>query len=257
MVMCGIVMVGKLIQDALHGRRRAIRASTTDIQVSWKWYDQSQGIVEWTFTNTGKEVESAILVRGVGLNNQCLEPYIFGEAFFPLYHYDFNVPFTTAVQPLTDNGVENNAPPLGVLSLPNGQTTVGFIFTLSPGQSWSMLEGGFANTAGPCNATMYPATPVSSTPSCYSISYNVVMQCMQYNLQAGTNYPCPPNPFQVNSILWNVPQVPILFQDNITPCNSGNGCGGGGGGGGFWSCLMNCFVNTLIRRPKARVKCPS
>ena len=221
------------VMDAAHAKWRAGNLTSTPLQVSWKWFDESQGVVEWTFTNPSDSIASGVLVRGVGLNNQCLESYVFGGAFFPLYHYDFNVPFTTSTSPLVDNGASNNIPPLGVLNA-NNQRTVGFVFTLAPKQSWSMLEGGFANTSGPCNAVMKPAVPASTVPSCWSVTYNLLMQCEQYNMQAGTNYPCPPDPFKVTSIEWTVPQVPILFQDQITPCSKSGRKG-----------LLNCIKDWL------------
>ena len=48
----------------------------SSVTVSWSWFDQSQGIVEWTFTNQGSQRESVILLRN---------GYYFGGAFGPVY----------------------------------------------------------------------------------------------------------------------------------------------------------------------------
>ena len=37
--------------------------SSSEMQVSWKWYNESQGLVEWTFTNPTDKVGSVILAR--------------------------------------------------------------------------------------------------------------------------------------------------------------------------------------------------
>jgi len=103
--------------------------------VTWEWYDKSQGIIKWTFTNTGKAQESVILLRN---------GYYFGGAFWPVYvaNPEFGVTWMTEVKPLVDNGAENNAPPIAPVTFSNGYTQVLFVFTLSGGQTWSMLEGG-------------------------------------------------------------------------------------------------------------------
>jgi len=43
-----------------------------NISVTWSWYDENQGIVEWTFHNLGRQTESVILLRN---------GYYFGGAF--------------------------------------------------------------------------------------------------------------------------------------------------------------------------------
>jgi hypothetical protein len=45
--------------------RRSVSGLTqqSSVTVSWSWFDQSQGIVEWTFTNQGSQRESVILLR--------------------------------------------------------------------------------------------------------------------------------------------------------------------------------------------------
>ena len=62
---------GNLIVEDLHKSIRPVRyslpnqaqAPLSTVSVSWKWYDQSQGVVEWTFINDGSQKESVILLR--------------------------------------------------------------------------------------------------------------------------------------------------------------------------------------------------
>lgn len=35
----------------------------SSVTVNWSWYDQSQGVVQWTFQNGDKKVHSVILLR--------------------------------------------------------------------------------------------------------------------------------------------------------------------------------------------------
>lgn len=193
--------------------------------VDWTWYDQSQGIVQWNLENTGNTIGSFILQRGASLAGVQMEDYVFGQAFNVMYLYNGNLFGTSLLQepptPLINNGVENNSPPMAVVDSPTGRS-ICFIFTLSPGQKWSMLEGGFQNGIVPSNPILIPVSIKSKTPVVLCDSYNSE-QCQGYNQQTGSNLPCPPNPWQIKSIIMetNV-NIPILIQDTITdgPCSS-------------------------------------
>ena len=106
-------------------------------QVTWSWYDKSSGTVMWTFRNPSARVQSIILFRS---------GYYFGNAYWPIYlaNQNFNVRWGKN-DPLVNLGSQQNAPPLGVVNF-NSRKLVCFIFTLNPGQDWSMLEGGFQGT---------------------------------------------------------------------------------------------------------------
>ncbi len=188
-------------------------------QVSWQWYDQTQGIVQWNFKNTGNTTTSFILQRGASLNGQQFEDYIFGQAFNVMYLYN-GQQFGTYLlqsppQPLVDQGVQNNSPPMAVVDSPNGRS-ICFIFTLAPNQEWSMLEGGFQDGITPSNPVLIPVTVKDPNPVTLCDTYNPE-QCQGYNQQAGTNLPCPPNPWQITSIIMKTDQnIPILISDQIT-----------------------------------------
>ncbi len=115
------------------------------ISVSWKWYDEKNGTVEYTFSNPGKSVRSAVLYRS---------GYYFGNAYFPVYlaNKGFRTGWSENTT-LTENGVQNNSAPVAVIDF-SVKLMIAFVFTLSPGQQWSMLEGGFQSIS-PTDVTAY------------------------------------------------------------------------------------------------------
>ena len=193
----------------------------------------ANGIVVWTLKNTGNQTGSWILQRGASLGGQQFEDYVFGQAFNVMYLYNYNLFGTSLLigtpSPLTDNGTSNNVPPMAVVDAPTGKS-ICFIFTLAPGQVWSMEEGGFTNGITPSNPQLIPVTEkqISSLTHCDTYQPS---QCQGYNQQVGTNYPCPPNPWQIMSIemLTDV-AIPILTQDTITEGSCSSGGSGGSGG---------------------------
>jgi hypothetical protein len=186
----------------------------TEIQVSWEWYDQSQGVVKWTCKNMGNALVSGLLFRAT---------YPFGNAFWPIYEDNaaFDTAFTLFAVPLTDNGVQNNSPPLAIFQNPDGTMFVAFVFTLSAGQEWSMLEGGFTNGMTPDYDSEPVFVPAAKKDSgTYTIDW-IPEQCQGYNMQAGTSLPCPVNPLKVSSAVFSIStHVHPLFNDII---NQGSG----------------------------------
>jgi hypothetical protein len=148
------------------------------IKVTWAWSDQSQGLVQWTFENTGPAQATCVLLRN---------GYYFGGAFWPVYEANpaFGVAWATALAPLVDNGAASNSPPIGVVRFADGQSQVMFLFTLAPGQSWSMLEGGFSTAEPPVFQAAPLVTLTSSGPMC--IGYDE-QQVADWDQQTGTNY---------------------------------------------------------------------
>ena len=189
--------------------------SSTEVQVSWEWYDQSQGVVKWTFVNMGDSVSSGLLFRAT---------YPFGNAFWPIYEDNpaFATSFTLMAAPLIDNGAENNSPPLAIFKNPDSSMFVAFLFTLDAGQSWSMLEGGFVDGMTPD----YDSTPmfvpaVRQSSGTFIINWDPE-QCQGYNAQAGTSLPCPSNPLSVSSGVFTISQqVAPLFNDIIQSGSQG------------------------------------
>jgi len=211
-----------IIQD-VHRSRRGTRYSISGlgqvtpsaVTVSWKWYNQSQGIVEWTFTNGGRYKESVILLRN---------GYYFGGAFAPVYLANstplcsscsggkgFGVSwiYTEPTQggvclvngeipPLMDYGSpEENAPPMAPVQFPNGQwLNFAFIFTLNPGQTWSMLEGGFSLAIPPQPQGVYQVSLGYTGPTC--VGYDP-QRVKDWDTQTGTSLQgYSPNPATFN-----------------------------------------------------------
>jgi len=150
----------------------------TDVAVSWKWSNESNGLVQWTFTNSGTTEKSVVLFRN---------GYFFGGAFWAVYldNIGFDTTIITAVSPLIDKGVQNNSPPLMVGKFTNGYGMC-FVFTLSPAQSWSMLEGGFSATMTPSGAMLYEVA-FSDNAEAMCLGYSP-QQVAQWDEQAGDNF---------------------------------------------------------------------
>lgn len=184
----------------------------------------ANGLVTWTFKNIGGTTGSWILQRGASLAGQQFENYVFGQAFNVIYLYNgtaFGTSLlTSAPVPLTDEGTANNSPPMAIVDAPSGRS-ICFVFTLSPGQTWSMEEGGFSGGVVPSNPSLIPVSVKDASVQTFCDAYQTE-QCQGYNSQAGTNFPCPPNPWQIQGILMETTtSIPILIPDTIStgPCS--------------------------------------
>lgn len=156
--------------------------AATNVSVSWSWYNEKQGTVEWTFRNSDTKEHSVMLLRN---------GYYFAGAFWPVYYANSNGRGASAanprdnfgtnfldgraqISPLVDKGVTGNNPPLALITFGNSKPTdvskansqVLFVFTLSAGQTWSMLEGGFSPSMTPSNITLHELSPVSHGNFC-------------------------------------------------------------------------------------------
>ncbi len=185
-----------------------------NISVSWSWYDEANGTVEWTFKNSSSQFISGLLFRA---------SYPFGNAFWPIYvdNPAFDTNFTSVDYPLVDNGVENNSPPLVIYSNPNSSLFAAFLFSLSAGQEWSMLESGFVDGLTPD----YDAPPVFVPAVKIGIKNYLVSwdseQCSAYNSQAQTQFPCPKNPLNITSAVFSLTNnISPLFHDIFISKNS-------------------------------------
>ena len=222
-VVRSLIGSGKLVVEDFHRSLRPTRyslpnqaqAPLSSVSVSWKWYDQSQGVVEWTFTNQGSQKESVILLRN---------GYYFGGAFAPVYlanstpicptctgsngfgtSWVYMEPVEGGVSlvngeipPLVDHGSpELNAPPMAPVEFPNGQwLNFAFIFTLNPGQIWSMLEGGFSTLMPPYPQGVYPVSLGYTGPTC--VGYDP-QRVKDWDTQTGTSLQgYSPNPATFN-----------------------------------------------------------
>lgn len=153
-----------------------------NVSVSWSWYNEKQGTVEWTFRNADTKEHSVLLLRN---------GYYFAGAFWPVYYANsdgrgasasnpndnFGTNFlngNSQIAPLVDHGVAHNNPPLGLISFDNSDpakvsasnSQVLFVFTLSPGQTWSMLEGGFSASMTPSNISLHELSSITHGDFC-------------------------------------------------------------------------------------------
>lgn len=216
-------------------RSKGYRVSQ-NVTVTWSWYDQSQGIVKWTFHNLGNVQESVILLRN---------GYYFGGAFWCLYianspplcptctgQNGFGTHLLTTSelvngQPptLVDDGVENNAPPMVPVYFANGETSIFgkgwqvlFLFTLAPGQVWSMLEGGFSTVMPPQPQGVYTVNVGYTGTMC--LGYDP-QRVKDWDTQTGTNLQgYTPNPRTFDNLVTFAPEPDapydvLPFEDNI------------------------------------------
>lgn len=183
------------------------KVQESNASVGWSWNNESGGIVQWSFSNPTSEQKSVVLLRS---------SYYFGNAYWPVYlaNAEFDTQFAQSVTPLVDNGVENNAPPLFVASI-NGKFIVAFLFTLSPGQTWSMLEGGFVDGITPSGIALYDVSNMEVKEMC--VGYDIT-QVADWDAQTQTllgGYV--PNPKTFNVVVGSISGAYIqLFNDPIS-----------------------------------------
>lgn len=188
-----------------------VRRVISPVTVTWTWENQAQGTVKWTFSNTTKATSSVVLFRS---------GYYFGNAFWPVYiaNSSFNTRFASAAEPLKDNGTSSNSPPLMVVQFHDGRYIVAFVFTLSAGQTWSMLEGGFVQGMVPENPATYAVSGLRQQEFC--LQYDET-QVTDWDQQTGTSlsgYSPNPSAFKtITGILPNSAGFVELFNDIITP----------------------------------------
>ena len=211
--------------------------------VNWEWYDQSQGLVKWTFANTGNKQGSYVLMRGAAQgtqNSTVIEAaYVFGTAFNAIYlanPEDFGTHLMTEVSPLVDKGITANSPPMALVTDSSGNRMIAFIFTLGAGQEWSMLEGGFTAGYQPATPTLVPVKFDKVATYCWA--WNSI-QCEGYNEQSGTNLPCPANPLTISTASFTA-EVPLEpeFIDQINDGNCDAGTGKSSGSAGAKTCIL-------------------
>ena len=179
----------------------------------------TSGTVTWTFKNPALRVGSWVLQRGATKNGTPFEDYVFGQSFNAVYLFN-PAQFGTALlrsipESLPERGTDNNTAPMGVVASPAGRS-ICFIFTLGPGQTWSMREGGFSNGLRPVSPVLVPVNVSSPFPQTFCYAWRPE-QCQGYNQQAGSALPCPPNPWTIQSLLFSTAkQIPVLVADRIT-----------------------------------------
>ncbi|WP_337860036.1 hypothetical protein [Ferroplasma sp.] len=189
------------------------------VEVNYTWYDKAKGIIQWNFMNTSSTARSFILLRGIEENRKVSEIYAFGNAFYPLYYKNFHVNFATKPEPLANISPETNSAPLAVINNSDSILLVAFLYTLSGGTKYSVLEGGWKGIE-PGGIKVVDAE-FAATKN-FEIKYDK-KQCALYNEESNSDYPCPENPFTVKSALMNVNNsIKPLFNDTISILRSEN-----------------------------------
>ena len=186
---------------------QSLKQPDSTLRVSWSWYNRAQGTVAWSFVNGTSAVKSFLLFRNT---------YYFGNAFWPVYlnNSSFNVNFIVKPVPLIDNGIASNSAPIAVISFPGNMEIVAFVFTLSPGQSWSILEGGFTVASPPAGFSLVEVTFNGSSQQC--ITYDE-KQVTDWDAQTGTTLQgYTPNPSTFETAVFRCSGAFVaLFNDKI------------------------------------------
>ncbi|MFG1445803.1 MAG: hypothetical protein AAE975_01340 [Thermoplasmatales archaeon] len=166
-----------------------VESISTSITATWSWYNKLMGIVSWNFKNNSAFQETAVLYRS---------GYFFGNAYFPIYLENGVSMWGTQLAPLTNRGIDRNTMPLGIVDFGQGNRIIAFLFTFDPGQSWSVLEGGFSARSPPSNGVLFGAMLEKTGSFC--IGYDP-KQVTDYDRQTSTSLKgYSPNPSYVKTV---------------------------------------------------------
>ncbi len=137
--------------------------SSGSVDVVWGWYDRRRGVVVWALNNSDSRERQVMLFRN---------SYYLGDGYWSVYYNNasFHTPFLEGrgrAPPLTQNSLQGNSPPLGLVQFDGfSQAIACFAFTLSAGQTWAMLEGGYGPSMEPSGVGLYDLSPVVSGEFC-------------------------------------------------------------------------------------------
>jgi len=162
---------------------------STDISCTWQWYNESRGIVSWNFRNDSNYQETSILYRN---------GYYFGNAFWPVYIQYGLTSWAERLSPLVQKSAERNTAPVGIVDFGNGKRLVAFLFTLAPGQEWSILEGGFTRSSPPMNAVVYGVKLEKRGKFCIGYDQSQVIDWDRQTSSSESGYS--PNPAEIDTV---------------------------------------------------------
>jgi hypothetical protein len=181
------------------------------VTASWAWTNQSAGEISWTFVNSDPyESHTVVLYRN---------GYIFGGAFWPIYlgpNSDHSM--LDGTKPIAALTVNDSSAPMGILDFDPSATTrylVAFIFTIGPGRSWSICEGGFTGvtpTAGVCYEL------VSKVAGDYCVGYDPT-RVYEWNNEVDASQGYSPNPKEFSTYAFTpepgTPEQTLGLNDSI------------------------------------------
>ncbi len=174
----------------------------------WSWYDESQGVVEWSFENSDTTSHAVIPLRNT---------YYFGDAFWPVYYSNsdgrgssatdpqdnFGTEWVNGLAPLKDDGVARNSPPICLADF---------------GETWSMVEGGFSTSMTPLGISLHGVSLKKQGRFCVGYDQTRVVD---WDSQTGTKlrgYSPDPSTFTLTEILAEsgAPYDILQFRDSYT-----------------------------------------
>jgi hypothetical protein len=200
-------------RSAVH-RISADAASTTcssagGVQVTWKWVNQTTGLIEWVFSNPTNSTRAVVLNRGATGTLEDVQSYTFGEAF--AFAYLANGLACLDSGPYSPLGPTPASLPMGIIGKTN--PIFGFIFTVDTNGTVTVQEGGFLNLKPYCDNL--PDVSFLENAK-INISYNLRGQCEDFYTQSGSSdYECVSNPFVHTWPVYQVTSGSMSGQDYI------------------------------------------
>jgi hypothetical protein len=180
------------------GRVEATYANSSgSVDVVWGWYDRRRGVVVWAFKNSSSSERQVMLFRN---------SYYFGDGYWSVYYNNasFHTPFLDGsgrAPPLTQNSLQGNSPPLALVQFDSfPQSIVCFVFTLSAGQTWAMLEGGYGPSMEPSGVSLHDLSPLVSGEFCAAYDAQAVKDWDEQTRSTLGGYS--PNPSTFNTWLF-------------------------------------------------------
>ncbi|KAK4534070.1 hypothetical protein CDCA_CDCA01G0095 [Cyanidium caldarium] len=163
--------------------------SPRGLQVSWRWVNQTLGIVLWTMHNPTDETLAVSLIRGA---HPMVPAYCFGNAFWPAY-----LSPTTAFVELGTGPYppQEELPVYMQLAILKAQKQgMCFVFTVAANSSIYFTEAGFPSPLTPYCESVVDVDFVENRQA--AVDYTVESHCALYFLQQRVlpPYCCPSNP---------------------------------------------------------------
>ena len=138
--------------------------------------DQNNGIVNWVITNGTSETKYVVIYRGAVFDNFTVEPYPFGNAYYP--DYAGIICGKTVSFPIQNL---NNIPPYSLGMINN--KIVAFVFQVPPNSQLTVAEGGFNGV----KQLIYNLVEVTPEKLHTYLVFWCLFQWFDYMLQTGFN----------------------------------------------------------------------
>ncbi len=194
-----MIISGSKALDVKHEMVKTVTPSA--VEIGWNWYDEQTGTVSWNFRNNGNQTKTVILFRN---------SYYFGNAYWCIYVNNEMTYWAKDLSVLPGRSVIKNTMPIGIVDFRRSKRIIAFLFTLSAGQDWSALEGGFSSSSPPANPALFEVTFKKSADFC--IGYDEV-QVTDWNAQTGSTMSgYSPNPSTIRTVEVSAPAAASFYQ---------------------------------------------